>query len=443
VPFMPRCPVPSGSYVVSNRKREILEAFLGTCVGVSLRDNHANVAGLIHLLLPEPTSLNKPERPENYASTGLPLFIQALCDAGASKKRLEAFVAGGALIGPLIERDLILDIGGRTTETVERILQREGIPVSKSETGGYFSCRLSLNLYTLESKLEPLGEPASFSEAKDFKRPTPKQLTGVIESLRPIPQIALKIIRMLRDDNYDIQDIAKEIRQDQVISAKVIRLCNSPFFGAKTTLESIDKALVLLGEKQLLRLVISASMESFFTKNAQGYSLCKGGLHQHALGTAMIAEKLCDFTGNASSDNAYTAGLLHDIGKVVLDQYIAAAYPLFYRRTQEDGINLIEMEHEIFGLTHTEAGSQLAQNWDLPASLTDTIRYHHHPEKATVNPELTHLVYLADLLMSRFLVGYELERLNTNKLASRLKKVGLSLEQFSLIVDGIPHQLFH
>ena len=120
---------------------------------------------------------------------------------------------------------------------------------------------------------------------------------------------------------------------------------------------------------------------------------------------------------------------------------MAPAYPLFYRRTQIDGVNLIDVESDEFGFTHTEVGGKLAEHWSLPESLTDTIQHHHHPEQATVDPELTHLVYLADLLMSRFLVGQELERLNTNELASRLQKVGLCLEQFPMMVDSISDRI--
>ena len=89
-PFFPRVAVPSGTYTVSQAKNLILEAYLGSCVGITILDREANVGGLIHLLLPEPTSKDSLWQPENNARTGLPLFIQALCDAGASKERLEA-----------------------------------------------------------------------------------------------------------------------------------------------------------------------------------------------------------------------------------------------------------------------------------------------------------------------------------------------------------------
>ena len=438
---IPRLQVASGSYVVTSRKCQILEAYLGTCVGVSLCDRRANVGGLIHLLLPEPTGMARDSHPALYATTGLPLFIQALYDEGASEGELEAYLAGGALVGPLSEKDLALDIGGHTTEIVEKILHREGIPIRKSETGGFFTCCLSLNTETWESHVDPSRFTTMSSKKTDLKRSTLGQLDTAVELVRPIPQVALKVIRMIGDDNYNMKDIAEEVRQDQVISAKVIRICNSAFFATKVKIDSIDRALAMMGEKKLMQLVVSASLEDFFPDNGQGYSLCKGGLYSHALGTAMISEKLAEFTKKASSGTAYAAGLLHDIGKVVLDQYLALASPLFYRRTQFDGDDLIAVERDEFGFTHTEAGGKLAEHWSLPESLTDTIQHHHHPEQATVNPELTHLVYLADLLMSRFLVGQELERLNTNELTSRLKKVGLCLEQFPIMVDCISDRI--
>ncbi len=253
-PFIPKSHVASGSYKVRRGKKQLIEAYLGTCVGVTLCDRHANVGGLIHLLLPEPTGMTPFQQPEIYATLGLPIFIQALCDAGAGKERLEACVAGGALVGPLSNQDLNLDIGGRTFEIVERIFKQEGIPILKAETGGFFTCCLSLNLRTWESNIEPLSIPAMDPAEDEFKRPTYKEIEIAMEHVRPIPQIALKIIRMTNDYRHSLLDISKEFRQDQILSAKVIRMCNSPFFRTRKKIDSIDRALVLLGEKRLLQL---------------------------------------------------------------------------------------------------------------------------------------------------------------------------------------------
>jgi len=439
---VPRNPVASGSYVVSGHKQEILEAYLGTCVGVTLSDRHANVGGLLHLLLPEPTGVDRVLHPEKYASTGLPLFIEAVFDAGASRDNLEACFAGGALVRPLSERDLILDIGGRTAEAVERILRRERIPIVKAETGGFFTCSLSLNLQTWETEIQPMGMSLYGSSAKEFERPGNQQIDRTLQNIQPIPQIAMKILRMMNEREHSLQELSKEIRKDQVLTAKILSLCNSAFFSPRIKIDSIDRALVMLGEKRFLQMVVSASLGELYPQSAQGYSLCKGGLFQHALGTAVLAEKLAAFTGKAPAGTAYTAGLLHDIGKVVLDQYVASAWPFFYRRTQINGVSLIVVEQEVFGITHPEVGNRLAQNWSLPENLAEVIAHHHNPERGTIHPELTHLVYLADLLMSRFIVGQELEWLNTDDLPARLKRVGLTTKQFPMIIDSIPQQLF-
>ena len=130
--------------------------------------------------------------------------------------------------------------------------------------------------------------------------------------------------------------------------------------------------------------------------------------------------------------------LLHDIGKVVLDQFIYAGFPLFYRELNEKGRNFVEVEKRVLGTDHTEAGLELARNWSFPEPLVETIRYHHQPENAKQYNELVNIVYLSDLLMSRFHSGLEMERLNTDALASRLETIGLSLATFPELIDHIP-----
>jgi putative nucleotidyltransferase with HDIG domain len=183
-------------------------------------------------------------------------------------------------------------------------------------------------------------------------------------------------------------------------------------------------------------------MGNFYGRSGTGYSLCKGGLYHHAVGTAIISETLANLTAKVKPGLAYTAGLLHDIGKVVLDQYVASSYPLFYRQLFEEETNFSEAEKTILGVDHAEVGGDLALRWALPDSLIDTIRHHHKPENAVRNLELTHIVYLADLLMSRFHTGLELERLSTETLSSRLRTIGFSIEKFSDIVDLIPVGVF-
>ncbi len=437
----PAYPVPAGAYRVSEKKNEILNAYLGTCVGLSLCDKKARVGGLIHILLPEPGGNDYLGKPVNYAITGLPIFIKELHKLGSEISRLEATLAGGALVGDISKADIELDIGGRTVEVTERILRNAGICIIRRETGGFFSCRLSLNLDTMESIIHPIYNMPVNQETEIIK-PDPKMIRDAINRIHSIPQMIFKILRIMREERYSFMDLADEVRQDQVISAKLLRLCNSAFFGRRIIADSIDRVLVMLGEKQLIRTIMSAAFEDFFTGNLRGYSQCKGGLFNHAIGTAMICENLARKSQCVAPDVAYTAGLLHDIGKVVLDQYMGSAYPFFYRKTQIENEKLVIAEREIFGISHDEVGAMLAEQWALPENLTDAIRNHHNPEKSEKDKALSSVVYLADLIMSRFLVGQELERLDAEYVKKSLCNIGLNRLKFPNVVETIPPHIF-
>jgi len=199
---------------------------------------------------------------------------------------------------------------------------------------------------------------------------------------------------------------------------------------------------VMLGEKQLIQTIMSAAFEDFFSGNIRGYSQCKGGLFNHAIGTAMICENLAKKSECVAPDIAYTAGLLHDIGKVVLDQHMGRAYPFFYSKTQLENEELIMAEREIFGITHDEAGAMLAQKWSLPENLIDAIKNHHNPDKSEKDRVLSSVVYLADLIMSRFLVGQELERLDAEHVKKSLCNIGLKRIKFPSIIETIPPHIF-
>lgn len=268
--------------------------------------------------------------------------------------------------------------------------------------------------------------------------PTADEIDKALESLQPIPQVALKILRIINEDNYYLSALSEEIRKDQVLSARTLKLCNSAYYGSRNKIESIDHALVYLGQKLLIKFVISASVNTFFKQVGMGYSLCKGGIFHHAIGTAIIAEKIATETEAVRPSLAYMAGLLHDIGKVVLDQYIQGAYPLFYRQLHEEGKKFSEAEKAILGFDHCDIGISLAQKWSFPESVMETIAFHHKPENAINYKKLVHIVYLADLLMSRFHAGLEVERLNTDALATRLETLGLSIRKFPEIVEMIP-----
>jgi putative nucleotidyltransferase with HDIG domain len=434
--------VASGTYKISRKKPELMQAFLGSCVGVTLCDPKAGIGGLIHLLLPEPPSMDLTWYPEVSAATGMPIFIDELCRHGARKERLEACVAGGALIDPVSQADLTLDIGGRTAEMAQYILQNEKIPIVQIEIGGCFAYSMILNLTTWQTAIEPFILPAAKTAVHKQPQPTSEQLDEVIENLIPIPQIALKIIRMINDEASSFREVSREVLQDQVLSARIIRMCNSVSINHGMQVDSIDKALLRIGEKNLMLLALSSSMENFISQANRGYSLCKGGIFHHALRTANISSKLAELTGKANPELAYTAGLLHDIGKVILDQYMHGAYPLFYRQLQIKANDLAVAEKTLFGIAHTDAGYLLALRWGMPDFVSETVLHHHQPDKANGNQSLVHLVYVADLMNCRFVLGEFVNKTDSSHLGSSLDALEFKVGNLPLLLTGSSFMTF-
>jgi putative nucleotidyltransferase with HDIG domain len=303
---------------------------------------------------------------------------------------------------------------------------------------------MSLDMRSLSCRIAP-SDPARSEQLPTSAIPRPAEIDLALERLQPVPQVALKIMRIIDEgQEYDLRLLTAEIRKDQVISARTLQLANSVMFASRHRIESLDYALMFIGVNLLMRYVITAAVDGFFDQSTTGYSLCKGGLYHHAVGTAVVAEKLARLTGRAKPALAYTAGLLHDIGKVALDQYLSSAAPLFYRRLSEnEALDFTQAEREVFGVDHTDIGQRLAERWSFPASLTESIRHHHVPERARQHAELTHIVFLANFLMSCFRAGLQLEKLNATLLAPRLACIGLCGGQLEQLVDMIPMEVFN
>ncbi|MCW7752478.1 HDOD domain-containing protein [Desulfobotulus sp. H1] len=434
--------VASGQFLVASGNQPlILKALLGTCVGVSIYDTVAGVGGLLHMLLPEPVSGSSGTHPGKYASTGVPAFLKALIEKGSHPDNMRATVAGGALVGPVSEQDMALDIGGRTTEMVHELLKRYQVPVVASETGGFFTCTLELNLTSGKTRIHPSGLLRDPEEAFHYEPPSADAIAASVTALKPIPQVALKILRMITYEDADFRDIAKEVRKDQVITAQTLRMCNAALYAGRNQVASIDDALVLLGQQTLVKSIISAALKTFYKQSDSVYSLCKGGLFHHAMGTAVVAEHLAVATGIVHPATAYTAGLLHDIGMVVLDQHITSACPLFYRGMKNEKHRILEVERRILGVDHCEVGAKLGLKWAFPESLIHAIRHHHKPEEGHGVSRLAYIVHAADLIMARFQSGVFPES-SKGSITERLAVIGMTPADFEKFIDTLPMDVF-
>jgi putative nucleotidyltransferase with HDIG domain len=436
--------IPAGNFKTSKAEPVTYQAFLGTCVGVALYDKKARIGGLIHIILPQPPSASSVDFPEKYASTGLPLMISELQKLGASRKNIEATIAGGALVGPISNIDINLDIGGRSADIANAILKANDIKVIKSETGGFLMSTLNMDMGNGKTSIEPTWHENYTSEKKEkkYSPPTIDDIKNTIEKLQPIPQTALKILRMVDSSEYNTDDIVEELSTDQVLSGQTLKMCNSVMFAGIHRIDTLKNSVLLLGESYLLKSLITAAVDTYYNqKGSSSYSLCKGGLFFHAVSTAIAAEKIAALTGKADTSLAHTAGLMHDIGKVVLDQHLSDSYPRFFRNLKNN--SALEAEKKLIGLTHCDSGKYLAKRWKFSDALSEVVDLHHSPEKAKTNKELVSIVFLADFLMSRFNTGLKLEEINEDQLNLALDILDTSQSDLPRLIDAMPINLFN
>lgn len=414
--------VPSGGMVIA--KHGMLKAFLASCIGLALHDAKANVGGILHILLPEPVSEIPESHRTYYARTGIPIFIDEMRRLGAKAEDISAFVAGGALVDPLSPQDMNLNITHQSLDITLSLLKENRIAIKMLEASGVHPFCIALQIESGKCVIEPV---MTDKEMKDgpVKQVTLDDIMATIERLLPVPQMTFSVAHMLSDDSVDISSIADEIKKDQVLSAKILRLCNSAYIGASRKIASIDHAILFLGSKLLLQMVLTAQIENMYNIPEKGYSLCRGGMFHHALATARLSKALAKDIGGVDPDVAYTAGLLHDIGKVILDQYIADVKPLFYRMMIEHKEDSCKLERQMLGFDHCQAGLMLAENWDLPDVLKDAILFHHTPDTAEYNREIINLVYVSDIFTGKFLPGLEMEKIDTAGIQEGLRSLGL------------------
>ncbi len=430
--------IPSGEFAVDRKVSRQVSAILGTCVSVILIDKKAGVSGLYHAILPEPPLSSIPaDEQKAYASLGMPLFLRAMIEKGASVENIEAVIAGGALLSSLAKNDPLLDIGGRTVDIIKQHLSSEGIIVSNAETGGYFGYQVCLNMETFETKIEPYARISS-SKSDSKETVTVDKLLRALEAIQPIPQVTLKVMNMLSDDDYSVRAVSILVNTDQVLTARVLRICNSALYSPKREISTIDHAFTYIGEKRFLQILLAMSIEPYFSSHpTDGYSLRKGGMYHHSLYVARISELLAMYLDYPDTAIAYTAGLLHDIGKVILDQFVSKMYNRFMRKVMLQNMAAIDVESEWFGMNHQEIGLLLAKSWQLPDVFRGPIGYHHNPEKMKSTSSLTHIVHLSDLIVTKFKAGLEIERISTNRLGSYFKSLSMSHEDVDSFIRSI------
>lgn len=224
--------------------------------------------------------------------------------------------------------------------------------------------------------------------------------------LPTMPEIASKVVRAVDDPDSSIDDIRALIDQDAAIAARILKISNSALYGFPSEIQSLSHAISLLGTMTVRNLVLAASMKETYKR----FGLLEKLLWQHSALSGPTAAMLAEYRGIAADPEiAFTAGLMHHIGKTALANSHRSEYERVMMTVYNEGRGFTEVENEVFGFSHAELGAAVVQQWGLPDTLVLTIQHHHNPGMlAQLDEEVARmcaLITVTSLTLSKLGVG--------------------------------------
>jgi putative nucleotidyltransferase with HDIG domain len=238
-----------------------------------------------------------------------------------------------------------------------------------------------------------------------------KSVVAQISSLPTIPETGMRILRMASNPDVSLQELSREIQRDPSLAARVLRVANSPFYGMSRQVDSLQLATVILGLNEVRNVALGLSLFRVLERGAHTM-FSRRQFWLHSASCAVVACILGRKLGFHHEGVEFLAGLLHDMGKIVMDEYFHAEFARVHENTLFSEIPMLVAERELFGESHDQVGGWLADKWDLPAALQEAITHHHDflsPEnEITVqNPQLVSLCYVAEAFCSHYRIGWD------------------------------------
>ena len=229
-----------------------------------------------------------------------------------------------------------------------------------------------------------------------------EEIIHSVEGLRPMPGNVTRLLKEIEQPNVSISNLAGLVNLDQALAAQVLQVSNSVSLGYARTCTTTYEAIMQIGLGRLKSTLLASSATEMMKRRLSGYRLGEGELWHHSLVAAVISEWLAQALRYPNTEEAYISGLLHDIGKLFLDQFILRDYPTIVEYVQRYQMQLWQVEEKLIGIDHARVGGLIAEHWNFPVVLVDAIRFHHAPSFARTNQRLPALVNVANYLAPDF-----------------------------------------
>lgn len=222
-----------------------------------------------------------------------------------------------------------------------------------------------------------------------------------VNTLPRLPGATVRLLGVINDPRSTVKDIVEIIRYDQTVTAELLKLVNSAAMGLIRKIHSVDEAVCYLGTKRVMQILLAAHTKVLLGPEQSGYGLAPGALWAHCVSVAIGCQTIAKRLNLDDVGLLFTAGLLHDVGKVVLNETLEGLYGAIVQCARDEKIGFAEAEQRILGYTHAEVGARVAERWGLPEAIIECIRHHHQPDAATpsVHIDTVHVADVISLLM--------------------------------------------
>jgi HD-like signal output (HDOD) protein len=233
-----------------------------------------------------------------------------------------------------------------------------------------------------------------------------KSLVGKITDLPTLPAMMATITKLMQDPRTSAEQLGRAVGTDPALASKVLKLVNSAFYGFPGRIKTITQAIVILGFSTIRNVVLTTSVLKIFGKKSGNSDFDIEYFWEHSLLTGAIAKSLALEKDAPFTEETFIAGLLHDMGRMVLSQKLSEEFEKVANFREKNNVTLLQAEQTVLGLTHGEVGGWLARKWNLPAPFIDVMHYHHNPldvppeeaERQKETGNLIPIVHLADAL---------------------------------------------
>ena len=219
-----------------------------------------------------------------------------------------------------------------------------------------------------------------------------------VKMLQPIPSIVHKVLALTEDPDCSIEELIHLVEYDPAVTANLLRMCNSAYMGLPVSVDSVQQAVTMLGMQKVVELIMSQNLTGNLIRSQRGYKLERGDLWKQSLAAAMLARSLAERRDLYALPAIYTAALLKDIGKVVLNEYVENSRHKIERLLETKGISFIDAEKESLGIDHATLGGIIAKEWNFSPHMAYMIENHHLTNSEARNDPATATLYLADMV---------------------------------------------